>query len=503
MGVILAVGRLGSVANDNISVLLPLDTAYLAAGVACAGSTLCAFGAVWINSAYTARREQQRRQEQEARASGLLNRPTSAGDVSRSGGAHRTASRAQPTMCGAAASRCAAVVAAVKSLDYRFYLLALVCFTGFPSVSSFNNIAASFLRLRWTEAGQRVSQARVNLSFSLVYLISAGLASPAGALVDRTGRRAVFTVLSAATVATTHLLLAFTSVSAMGMMAVLGVGFSLYAASFWPSVAYVVPEKYYGIAYGLVGCVQNSGLAAVPVMVGMLQPPACGATYACVLQLFAGLAGVAMLASLALAVAEQRDPSGTALAGACGGAPSRRDTKSDPLLANSQPRAGDETVPSAWDATLLERLSSRRRSGAFHEDDRTNLATLANVAVTAEVSSLLHHTAAGALAMALAAEPTVFSADGRPPLLHGAGFSPSPRNSSGYDSGAAAERYSSTRELSLSRLAALQAGLDSTDLADPPPAASLEAPNGTPLLDRGAGAPRAASGPTGDSPSAP
>lgn len=60
MGVILAVGRLGSVINDNISALLPIRGAYWVAAAMCALSTLSAWGAVWLDAAYTRQRQKQR-----------------------------------------------------------------------------------------------------------------------------------------------------------------------------------------------------------------------------------------------------------------------------------------------------------------------------------------------------------------------------------------------------------------------------------------------------------
>ncbi len=40
----------------------------------------------------------------------------------------------------------------------------------------------------------------------------------------------------------------------------LGVAYSLLAASLWPSVAYVIPERALGTAYGAMQAIQNLGL---------------------------------------------------------------------------------------------------------------------------------------------------------------------------------------------------------------------------------------------------
>lgn len=279
-------------------------------------------------------------------------------------------------------------------------MLGLVCITGFTSVSSFNNVAGNLLIRRWTAHGQDASQHKVNFTFSLVYLVSAVLASPAGFVVDYTQRRAIFTALSSAIVMCCHLALEHSSVSALAIMIVLGIGFSLYAASFWPSVAYIVPKQFYGIAYGVVGCMQNTGLATVPLIVGVLQPPKCDNLYLCVLHLFAGLACTALLCSLFLAACEERfaehSPVRACVGQAAPGTACKLDGGKTPLLHKE-----DDGDLSGLDLGLD---GSRRRSGAFSEHDRTHLSLAASSSVLREVGDLLHHSAAGSMALALASE---------------------------------------------------------------------------------------------------
>jgi len=405
MGVILAVGRLGSVINDNISALLPIRDAYWVAAGMCALSTLSAWFAVWLDAAYTQQREHQRSKP----ASGSTDPHLKALAES-----HQRAPNTD-SFWDSLSKRLVAVAAALYQFDVsgdtsrhvngvhactlqkRFWVLGMVCITGFTSVSSFNNVAGNLLIRRWTSQGKDASQHRVNFTFSLVYLVSAILASPAGFVVDYTQRRAIFTALSSAIVVSCHIALEHTTVSALAIMIVLGIGFSLYAASFWPSVAYIVPQKFYGIAYGVVGCMQNTGLATVPLIVGVLQPPRCDNKYVCVLHLFAGLAATALACSLFLAVCEERAAEHSPLR-PCVGRASNVDMSggTKPLL-----QGGGEHDPEELNLGLE---GSRRRSGAFSEDDRTHLALAASSSVLREVGDLLHHSAAGSMALALACE---------------------------------------------------------------------------------------------------
>jgi len=103
-----------------------------------------------------------------------------------------------------------------------------------------------------------------------LYATSAVLALGAGYIVDLTGMRAIYIGASAGFVACCHAVLAFTEITVWVPMMSLGLGFAFLAAAFWPAIAFVVPANSFGIAYGVVGAFQNTGLATVPAIVGML-----------------------------------------------------------------------------------------------------------------------------------------------------------------------------------------------------------------------------------------
>jgi len=51
---------------------------------------------------------------------------------------------------------------------------------------------------------------------------------------------------------------------------IIGCAYSLLASSLWPSVAYVVPEKAIGSAFGVMQSIQNLGLAVLFILIGLL-----------------------------------------------------------------------------------------------------------------------------------------------------------------------------------------------------------------------------------------
>ena len=57
---------------------------------------------------------------------------------------------------------------------------------------------------------------------------------------------------------------------AAGMVIILGIGFSLVPAAMWPSVPKIIPEKQLGTAYAVIFWIQNIGLWAIPLLLGIV-----------------------------------------------------------------------------------------------------------------------------------------------------------------------------------------------------------------------------------------
>jgi MFS family permease len=76
-----------------------------------------------------------------------------------------------------------------------------------------------------------------------------------------------------------HLLFSIPSLNslyvAVGLVLILGVGFSLVPSAMWPSVAKIIPEKRLGTAYSITFWVQNWGLMLVPMLIGYVLDKYC------------------------------------------------------------------------------------------------------------------------------------------------------------------------------------------------------------------------------------
>ena len=98
-----------------------------------------------------------------------------------------------------------------------------------------------------------------------------------GLVVDKLGYRIYFIILSGFIFVSAHLTFAFIPLcdeetgpcrTAIVGMVLLGITYSIYVSSIWPSIFYVVPARTVGTAYGLTTAVQNAGLALIPLVVG-------------------------------------------------------------------------------------------------------------------------------------------------------------------------------------------------------------------------------------------
>jgi len=273
MGVVLAFGRLGSTINDNISALFVscVDAYWTGFGLCCM-SVMSAFAVTYLD--YT----------------------------------HETATKASlPPKQWAAflkvrkqrpRTRCTDIF----KLGLPFWLCCGMVLCCFPPVSSFNNISSQLIAARWSTPGHPAKQQAVNAVVGIMYAVSAVLALGMGWVVDKAGTRTLFVCCGSILVAGAHVLIAFDVLPIGVLLGAIGVGFSTLAAAVWPEIAFVAPREAFGMAYGVAGAVQNSGLATVPAIVASLQPPACEGEYACVEWLFCfiSLAGASFALMAAL-----------------------------------------------------------------------------------------------------------------------------------------------------------------------------------------------------------
>ena len=92
--------------------------------------------------------------------------------------------------------------------------------------------------------------------------------------MDKLGRHAFWILGSTFAMSYAHTLLSVApegaTLAPLIAMIVIGMAYTVCAASLWPSVALLVKENELGTAYGTMTSVQNTGLALAPFIVGLI-----------------------------------------------------------------------------------------------------------------------------------------------------------------------------------------------------------------------------------------
>ena len=101
-------------------------------------------------------------------------------------------------------------------------------------------------------------------------MISAFASPICGFLIDLAGFNTLWVTGAIIGTIGSHVMMAFTFINPYVPMCLMGVSYSLLAASLWPMVALIVPKHQLGTAYGLMQSVQNLGLALISLLTGFL-----------------------------------------------------------------------------------------------------------------------------------------------------------------------------------------------------------------------------------------
>lgn len=100
-----------------------------------------------------------------------------------------------------------------------------------------------------------------------------------GTIYDRKGKGASIMIIGSILLIVVHALFAVpfltNPITAIVLVLVLGVGFSLVPSAMWPSVTKIVPERQLGTAFALIFWVQNWGLMGVPKLIGWVLDKYC------------------------------------------------------------------------------------------------------------------------------------------------------------------------------------------------------------------------------------
>jgi MFS family permease len=110
-----------------------------------------------------------------------------------------------------------------------------------------------------------------------------------------------------------HLLLGLTDLHPIWSFIMLGISFSLVPAALWPAVPILVKEDFLGTAYGIIGWIQNMGLALFPWLAGWLVDAAGGSDYTNMQYMFSSLSLAGLIFSGLLMYYDRKHKTGLEL----------------------------------------------------------------------------------------------------------------------------------------------------------------------------------------------
>jgi nitrate/nitrite transporter NarK len=149
--------------------------------------------------------------------------------------------------------------------DPSFLFITLLCVTFYSAVFPFLKFAPDLMTNKFGMSKE--------LSGDIVSFLPFGtiLFTPLfGWVCDKYGKSAKLMIMGSILLIVSHLLFAFTTVTAGIPVFLLGVAFALVPAAMWPSVAKIVRESQQGTAYGIMFAIQNIGLTLFPMLIGFV-----------------------------------------------------------------------------------------------------------------------------------------------------------------------------------------------------------------------------------------
>ena len=185
-----------------------------------------------------------------------------------------------------------------------FWLVALLC-VYYSAIFPFQRYAPNFLEV--TLGIDAESAARLFSCFPILAMI---LTPFLGALLDFKGKGATMLMVGAVIMICCHLSFAFllplfpSKWLALLLVVTLGVSFSLVPAALWPSVPKIIDSKILGSAYCLIFWIQNIGLFAVPLLIGVVLDATGGYTVPMII--FSTFGVLAFIFSLYLKIEDRK-----------------------------------------------------------------------------------------------------------------------------------------------------------------------------------------------------
>jgi len=150
-----------------------------------------------------------------------------------------------------------------------FWYIAILCVLFYGAVFPFLFYATDFMINKYHVDPSLAGTIPALLPFGTIFLTPFF-----GGIYDKKGKGATIMIIGSVMLVLVHGLLAVPFLSywviAAALVIVLGIAFSLVPSAMWPSVPKIIPEKQLGTAYAVIFYIQNIGLMAIPLLLGIV-----------------------------------------------------------------------------------------------------------------------------------------------------------------------------------------------------------------------------------------
>jgi len=187
---------------------------------------------------------------------------------------------------------------AVLNFDTRFWLIAIVCMSYYGGIFPFVAICNNYLMDEYNMGAHEAS-----ILSGIVTLSSLILSPFLGKFLDIVARRPYFVVLGSLVVIPTHIYLAFLLPYPLIPIIFMGLSFSLVPSALWPSIPLITKPAEVATAFGVMAAIQNSGLAGVNALSGLIATSRFG--YRGAMWFFVAMDVVGLTFAIALVIVDR------------------------------------------------------------------------------------------------------------------------------------------------------------------------------------------------------
>ncbi|KAJ3002399.1 hypothetical protein HKX48_002349, partial [Thoreauomyces humboldtii] len=155
----------------------------------------------------------------------------------------------------------------LRGLNASFWMLCLVTIGLYGSSVPFFHICTDFFEQKWYPGDSQAA----GMVMSIPDIVSACGSPLCGLYVDHYGHRSTLLPIAGVLVFITHALLAYTTLTPVVAMVILGIAYSIFASALWACVGYLVGPHQIATAYGLLSVSLNTSLALLPLAVAKVR----------------------------------------------------------------------------------------------------------------------------------------------------------------------------------------------------------------------------------------